>query len=302
MATKKTIRINDCKKEELKELPGISDTLAQRIITKRSTKLFESEDDVIDRVKGIGKGKMNNISEEFNIVYGMQIGATAEKNNESESVDDASEEPKADPNDLLESAKKEFVAYVSSVNPYGLPNENFSFTKKHAIKIHLSGKFRPQFNKYVEQFDAKAKWVPLNDTEKQSSIYKDRKTKIYFCNITIKWTTKHMIRSQDPERFYGLQHVMADMSLFIKLRSIGIPENDAFGWIAKMQKPHTPQIKNVSNFLDEKINEIKNNSNECEKRRKWNGKYLSETRGYRKRTTSYNPARAKRASKYTTRL
>eukprot|EP01084_Bolivina_argentea_P099207 178333_1 len=79
--TKKTIKINQCTKVELLALPGIGDTLAQRIINERSSKLFGSTDDVIGRVTGIGKGKMNNILKEFDIV--IQIDATEKKKNQS---------------------------------------------------------------------------------------------------------------------------------------------------------------------------------------------------------------------------
>ena len=52
--------LNTATKEELDSLPGISGKLAEKIIAARQQKPFTSLED-LDRVSGIGKGKINKL-------------------------------------------------------------------------------------------------------------------------------------------------------------------------------------------------------------------------------------------------
>eukprot|EP01084_Bolivina_argentea_P144074 252875_1 len=69
MTSRKQIRINECDKNELLELPGIGEKTADSIVTARSAKLFDSFNDLIHRVKGIGSKKKNKILEKFEVIF-----------------------------------------------------------------------------------------------------------------------------------------------------------------------------------------------------------------------------------------
>lgn len=62
----KTININNCTKEELMTLPGIGDSIANRIIEYRKNNSFNKIED-IKNVKGIGESKYNSIKDYISV-------------------------------------------------------------------------------------------------------------------------------------------------------------------------------------------------------------------------------------------
>ena len=58
--SERLINLNTATKEELDSLPGISGKLAEKIIAARQKKPFTSLED-LDRVSGIGQGKINRL-------------------------------------------------------------------------------------------------------------------------------------------------------------------------------------------------------------------------------------------------
>eukprot|EP01084_Bolivina_argentea_P104938 187855_1 len=102
----------------------------------------------------------------------------------------------------LNDAKTHFIEFVKQYSFDNILEEHYQFTKKHAVKLHLVGKLRPKFNQYVIGFGANAKWVKLSETEKQNnSKYKNRKSAVYFCNLTIDQTVKQKLMEQEPDAY-----------------------------------------------------------------------------------------------------
>eukprot|EP01083_Nonionella_stella_P071625 192518_1 len=159
----------------------------------------------------------------------------------------------------LEEAKKLFAAFVKQYSFDTIPkaNQDYKLTKPHVIKMHLVSALRPRFNEYVKKFDAVPKWIKLTDTEKSKySKFKNRKSAVYFCNITITKNTKYQMIDLDS---------IAEQALIVKLISIGIPGMEAVGWITKTDASNKPKMEqmlktlrvyNVSRFLDMKQKEI----------------------------------------------
>ena len=117
-------------------------------------------------------------------------------------------------------------------------------------------KLRPKFNKYVATFGAKSKWVKLSEEEKKSMTkYKNRKNAVYFCNLTLNKNVKHKLLEQQPEVF-AQESLLAEISLYKYLSSVGIPEIVALGWIVAIPKKKIekiPKIANLSQFLDQQV-------------------------------------------------
>mmetsp|Transcript_12389 Transcript_12389/g.18693 ORF Transcript_12389/g.18693 Transcript_12389/m.18693 type:complete len:243 (+) Transcript_12389:111-839(+) len=91
----------------------------------------------------------------------------------------------------LEEARHAFHSFVENHSFDNIRDEEYRLTKDHAIEIHLVTKLRPQFNRYVAKYGARAKWVQLSAEEQKSfSKYKNRKSAVYFCNLTIDASVK----------------------------------------------------------------------------------------------------------------
>ena len=60
------ININTASKEELKQLDGIGDVMADRIIEYRMSSSFKSKEDIMS-VKGIGSGTYEKIKEDITV-------------------------------------------------------------------------------------------------------------------------------------------------------------------------------------------------------------------------------------------
>ncbi len=68
----------------------------------------------------------------------------------------------------LDVAKQKFHDFVKQHSFENVAGDNYKFTKKQAIDMHLVGKLRPKFNAYIKTFGAKAKWNAL--TVKHGSV------------------------------------------------------------------------------------------------------------------------------------
>lgn len=101
----------------------------------------------------------------------------------------------------LDEAKGIFHEFVRKYSFDNVPDENYKFTKKHAIPKHLVHALRPKFNKYVRRFGAKPKWNSLSPMEKLESGYKHRKSAIYFCDLTIDRTVRENLEKAEPTLF-----------------------------------------------------------------------------------------------------
>eukprot|EP01084_Bolivina_argentea_P023626 44103_1 len=164
----------------------------------------------------------------------------------------------------LEHAKDEFRTFVKQTSFHGIEDEDFAYTKKQAIKLHLVGKLRPEFNRYVKTFGAKPKWNKLTFLQKkQSSKYKHRSSAIYFCDLTIDCTVRHKLYEVEPDAF-SKELLLTEIALFTRLIHIGIPEHDALGWIVDIPKSQKtekiPKIQDVQKFLDVKTKELHGNT------------------------------------------
>ena len=154
----------------------------------------------------------------------------------------------------LEEAKRSFHEFVKSHSFANIDDDDYKFTKKQAIKLHLVGKLRPKFNNYVKRFGAKPKWNKLSDKEKRAiSKYKNRVSAVYFCDITIDNKVRNKLFELEPKVFDD-ELLITEISLFTHLVSLGIPEIDSLGWIMEIPRNQKiekiPKIPNLSQFLD----------------------------------------------------
>eukprot|EP01084_Bolivina_argentea_P130480 230330_1 len=199
----------------------------------------------------------------------------------------------------LEIAKQQFRDHVKLYS-FANVNKHYEFTKKHAIKLHLVGKLRPKFNTYVKQFGAKPKWVKLTEQEKRNiSKHKNRKSAIYFCDLTIDGNVICKLREQEPNEFKQ-EYLIQEISLFTCLVRNGVPEIDALGWIVKVPKnqkiEQIPKINNLNVFLSEKMSEMKliaiESTNEYKtdpkviKRKNKKKKKITPSKGYNRNTNN----------------
>lgn len=155
----------------------------------------------------------------------------------------------------LEAAKREFHEFVKSHSFANIKDDNYKYTKKKAIQLHLVTKLRPKFNNYVKRFGAKPKWNKLSEQDKKSiSKYKNRVSAVYFCDITIDNKVRDKLFELEPKVFHD-ELLLTEISLFTCLVSLGIPEIDSLGWIVEIPRNQKiekiPKITNLSHFLDE---------------------------------------------------
>ena len=114
----------------------------------------------------------------------------------------------------LEEAKALFHEFVKSHSFANIKDDNYKYTKKQVIKLHLVGKLRPKFNNYVKKFGAKPKWNKLSDQEKKSNLkYKNRTSAVYFCDITIDKKVRDKLLELEPNAFHD-ELLMTEISLF----------------------------------------------------------------------------------------
>ena len=69
MQEKKDFHVNQCDDYQFTSLPGISLQHAENIIRQRQQTQFESIEDFIQRIDGIDKETINNISKTYNLVF-----------------------------------------------------------------------------------------------------------------------------------------------------------------------------------------------------------------------------------------
>eukprot|EP01084_Bolivina_argentea_P012386 23212_1 len=93
-SSKKSIHINECDENELKELPGVGPKIVDRIVAARSTKLFDSVSDLMGRHIGIQQKKMDKILQKFNIVFDHESENDTDENDIEDEEISLSEEYK----------------------------------------------------------------------------------------------------------------------------------------------------------------------------------------------------------------
>ena len=128
---------------------------------------------------------------------------------------------------VLEEAKSKFHDFVKQCSFTNVADPEYKYTKKHAIDLHLVGKLRPEFNRYVKSVGAFAKWKALTPQQKAlDKRYKHRKSAIYFGDLTIDRTVRQKLEQKEPNAFQR-EYLIAEISLFTFLTHRGVPEIEA---------------------------------------------------------------------------
>ena len=127
----------------------------------------------------------------------------------------------------LEEAKDMFRNLVKEHSFDNVPDPKYKFTRKQAINFHLVGSLRPKFNKYVKSMGGKATWKVIPwEQKKKDSRYKNRKSAVYFCDITIDQSVRKKMKMAEPQNFQS-EDLDAEISMFTFLTQRGVPESEA---------------------------------------------------------------------------